>query len=148
MTPPERFSGRGEGETDATQGAPGGDSFLRQWRGPAAHDDAIKSHGVYRFGLAYGRLVHKLRWFILAIWVIALAASVPFAAQLTSVLTGGGYNLNQSESVAVGNLIQQKFNLPQSSVLVVFQSADTPVSDPAYQSEVSGFMDRARASGT
>ena len=114
---------------------------------PAAHDDAIKSHGVYRFGLAYGRLVHRLRWFILAIWVIALAASVPFAAQLTSVLTGGGYNLNQSESVAVGNLIQQKFNLPQSSVLVVFQSADTPVSDPAYQSEVSGFMDRAQGFG-
>src|SRR5262245_19479980 len=25
MTPPERFSGLGEGETDATQGAPGGD---------------------------------------------------------------------------------------------------------------------------
>jgi uncharacterized membrane protein YdfJ with MMPL/SSD domain len=114
---------------------------------PAAHDDAIKSHGVYRFGLAYGRLVHKLRWFILAIWVIALAASVPFAAQLTSVLTGGGYNLNQSESVAAGNLIQQKFNLPQSSVLVVFQSADTPVSNPAYQSEVSGFMDRAQGFG-
>jgi uncharacterized membrane protein YdfJ with MMPL/SSD domain len=114
---------------------------------PVAHDDAIKAHGVYRFGLAYGRLVHKLRWFILAIWVIALAASVPFAAQLTSVLTGGGYNLNQSESVAVGNLIQQKFNLPQSSVLVVFQSADTPVSNPAYQSEVSGFMDRAQGFG-
>jgi len=114
---------------------------------PAAHDDAIKSHGVYRFGLAYGRLVHKLRWFILAIWVIALAASVPFAAQLGSVLTGGGYNLNQSESVAAGDLIQQKFNLPQSSVLVVFQSADTPVSDPAYQSEVSGFMDRAQGFG-
>ncbi|HEY7091616.1 MAG TPA: MMPL family transporter [Ktedonobacterales bacterium] len=114
---------------------------------PVAHDDAIRAHGVYRFGLAYGRLVHRLRWFILAIWVIALAASVPFAAQLTSVLTGGGYNLNQSESVAVGNLIQQKFNLPQSSVLVVFQSADTPVSDPAYQSEVSGFIDRAQSFG-
>ena len=114
---------------------------------PATHDDAIRSHGLYRFGMAYGRLVHRLRWFILALWVVALATSVPFAAQLSSVLTGGGYNLNQSESVAVGNLIQRKFNLPQSSVLVVFRSDGTAVSDPAYQSEVSSFMDRARGFG-
>src|SRR5262245_1146192 len=80
---------------------------------PMAHDDAIKSHGVYRFGLAYGRIVHKLRWFIFAIWLIALAGSIPFAAQIGSVLTGGGYNLNQSESVAAADLVQQKFNLPQ-----------------------------------
>src|SRR5262245_24604924 len=106
---------------------------------PAAHDDAIKSHGVYRFGLAYGRIVHKLRWFIFAMWLIALAASIPFAARIGSVLTGGGYNLNQSESVAAANLVQQKFDLPRSSVLVVFRSDDTPVSDPAYQSEVSSF---------
>jgi RND superfamily putative drug exporter len=114
---------------------------------PAAHDDAIKNHRVYRFGLAYGRLVYRLRWFILAFWVVALAASVPFAASISSVLTGGGYNLNQSESVAAGDLIQQKFNLPQSSVLVVFRSDTTPVSDPAYQSEVTSFMDRAQGFG-
>jgi len=105
----------------------------------------IEAHGLYRVGLAYGRLAHRLRWVILALWVVALAVSLPFAARLSSVLSGGGYSFEASESVKVNHLAVDVVHQPASTLLVVFQSDATPVADAAYQDEVNGFADRARA---
>jgi uncharacterized membrane protein YdfJ with MMPL/SSD domain len=105
----------------------------------------LERHGLYRVGLAYGRLIYRLRWLILAFWVISLAASIPFASSLSSVLNGGGYSFSGSESVKAANLAVDVVHQPASQVLVVFQSADTPVSDAAYQDEVNGFIDRSHS---
>jgi RND superfamily putative drug exporter len=104
---------------------------------------ALGSHGLYRLGLGYGRLIYRVRWVVLALWVIGLAASVPFASSLGSVLSGGGYNFSNSDSVKAANLAEQVVHQPASQVLVVFQSADAPVGDPAYQAELSDFLSRA-----
>jgi RND superfamily putative drug exporter len=105
--------------------------------------DVMETHGLYRAGLAYGRFVFRYRWVIIALWVIGLLVSVPFAAQVTSVLTGGGYNFQNSESVRVSNMLTSTLHQPPSQLLVVFQSPDTPVSDPAYQQEIRAFTDKA-----
>jgi RND superfamily putative drug exporter len=105
----------------------------------------LERHGRYRIGLAYGRLIYRLRWLILALWLIGLGASIPFASSLSTVLNGGGYSLSDSESVKAANLAIDVVHQPASQVLVVFQSADTPVSDAAYQDEFNGFMDRAHS---
>ncbi len=112
---------------------------------PHIHTDA-EVHGIYRIGLAYGRFVHRLRWLIVALWVIGLAAAVPFAAQVTSVLSGGGYSYSGSESVKADNIIAEKLKTPASTLVVVFQSSDgsSPTS-ASYKSEVEGFIARAEA---
>ena len=109
-----------------------------------ASTTSIEGHGLYRVGLAYGRFIYRIRWLVIALWVVGVVASVPFAAKLSSVLTGGGYTLQDSESIKVSNILTDKLHQPTTQLLVVFQSADTPVSDPSYQSEVSDFISRAQ----
>ena len=99
----------------------------------------------YRVGLAYGRLVHRLRWLILVLWIAGLAAAVPFAAQVSSVLHSGGYSTAGSESAQVQTALQQTLRRTGSAAVVVFQSGDTLVTDPSYQDELTAFEARARA---
>src|SRR5258708_6312998 len=110
----------------------------------ASAEPSLEGHGLYRVGLAYGRLIHRLRWVVIVLWVVAVGVSVPFASQLGSVLTGGGYNFQASESVRVGAILGQKLHVPPATVLVVFQSTTTPATDPAYSGEVADFTTRAR----
>ncbi|HST86739.1 MAG TPA: MMPL family transporter [Ktedonobacterales bacterium] len=103
--------------------------------------------GLYRVGFAYGRVIYRLRWLVIALWILGVAASVPFAAQVSSVLTGGGFSFNGSDSVRAGNLVASALHQPQSQVIVVFQSANTAVTDPSFQNEVQGFIGHARDFG-
>jgi RND superfamily putative drug exporter len=105
---------------------------------------ALETHGLYRLGLAYGRRVFRLRWFIIAFWVIVLGASIPFTAKIGDALNGGGYSYDASESSHVDAIISSQLPRPASQLLVVFQSDRTAVSDPAYQQEVNAFISRAR----
>ncbi len=96
--------------------------------------------------MAYGRLVYRFRWLVLALWLIGLVISIPFASTIADVLGGDGYSYSGSESAQVSALL--KNNLHQGSttqLLVVFQSTTTPVTNPAYQQEISAFMSRARS---
>lgn len=105
---------------------------------------ALETHVLYRLGLAYGRQIFRLRWFIIAFWVIVLGASIPFTAKVGDALNGGGYSYNASESSQVDTIISTKLPRPASQLLVVFQSDHTAVSDGAYQQEVNAFISRAR----
>ncbi len=106
---------------------------------------ALETHVLYRLGLAYGRQIFRLRWFIIAFWVIVLGASIPFTAQVGDALKGGGYSYDASESSQVDAIISTKLPRPASQLLVVFQSDHTAASDPAFQQEVNAFISRARS---
>jgi RND superfamily putative drug exporter len=106
---------------------------------------SLESHGLYRLGLAYGRQVYRFRWLIVALWVIAVGVSIPFAGNIASVLQGGGYSFSSSESVHVSNILTSTLHQPPSQALVVFQSTGTAVTDPGYQKEVHDFMSKARS---
>jgi RND superfamily putative drug exporter len=106
---------------------------------------AHRPTGIYRFGFAYGKFIHKTRWIVIALWVVALAASVPFAMRLPSILTGGGYSLPHSESGTVSQILSDTFHQPLAQLLIVFHSADTAASNPSFQREVDNFISRAKA---
>ncbi|WIG61772.1 MAG: Integral membrane protein [Ktedonobacterales bacterium] len=108
----------------------------------AANEGRHEPRGLYRIGFAYGRFIYKARWIVLALWVIGVAMSLPFAAKVPSLLTGGGYTFQGSDATRVSTILSDKFHQPPSQVLVVFQSTATPVSDPAYQAEVQNFVGR------
>ncbi len=104
-----------------------------------------EAHGLYRIGIAYGRQVYRLRWFIIAAWVVILGASIPFTLKVGDALHGGGYSYENSKSAKVDTIISTTLKQPPSQFLVVFQSASTPVNDPTYRGEVNAFINRARA---
>jgi RND superfamily putative drug exporter len=107
--------------------------------------DSLESHGLYRLGLGYGRLVHRLRWLIIALWLAGVAAGVPFAARVGSVLAGGGFSAGSSESSRAAGLIARALRQPATRLLVVFQSSGATAADPDYQREVGGFVAAAGA---
>jgi RND superfamily putative drug exporter len=104
-----------------------------------------EAHGLYRVGIAYGRRVYRLRWFIIAFWVVVVGASIPFTLKVDDALSGGGYSYDKSESAKVDTIISTTLKPPPSQFLVVFQSDSRPVGDPAYQKEVNDFISQARA---
>src|SRR5262249_7671423 len=104
----------------------------RQASTPAPETSAMPSlelSPTFRFGLASGRFVYRLRWALLVFWLAAVGASVPFALKLPSLLSGGGFQAPGSESVQVRNEIITHLDGSPSSVTVVFHSATTNVSD-------------------
>ncbi|HEU5199361.1 MAG TPA: MMPL family transporter, partial [Ktedonobacterales bacterium] len=60
------------------------------------------------------------------------------------MLKSGGYSFSGSDSVRVSNIVIDKLHQPPSQMLAVFHSASTPVSDPAYQSEINELASRAK----
>ena len=101
-------------------------------------------HTRYQFGLRYGRFIHRVRWLVLAFWLVALVVSVPFASKIGTALRGGGFTLSGSESVQVENLLHSNLNTPASQAIIVLQSDTTPVSDAAYQQEIATIVAQAR----
>ncbi len=106
---------------------------------------ALTAHASFRLGLAYGRFLYRFRWAVLALWLVLLAISVPFAARLSTILSGGGYSFSGSESVHVSNDLIDKLHFPPSSITIVLQSATTSVIDPAYQQELNGITQKLRS---
>lgn len=113
--------------------------------GPAAVHSALEKHALYRLGLAYGRQVHRFRWYIVGLWLVALLVSLPFDAKLSGVLKSGGFSFGGSESVQVSNTLVNTLHYAPSQLYVVFQSDSATVADPAYQGEVSDLSNRIRA---
>ncbi|PWT77778.1 MAG: hypothetical protein C5B60_02135 [Chloroflexi bacterium] len=107
-------------------------------------DKRSSPQGAYRIGYAYGRLVHRFRWLVLALWLVGLIASVPFAARLSGVLQSGGYSYDASEAAHANNTLMNRLHWPSSQALVVFQSATVPTTDPQFQQEVNTFMGQAK----
>ena len=105
----------------------------------------LEKHALYRWGLAYGRQVHRFRWPILVFWVVAVIVSVPFVTRVGSVLQSGGYHYSGSESTSVSNIISSKLHPTPTQLLVVFQSANTSINAPDYRQEINNFINKVRA---
>ena len=105
----------------------------------------LTTHASVRLGLAFGHFVYRFRWILLALWLVLLGVSVPFALKLPAILSGGGYSFSGSESVHVSNDLINKLRFPPSSITIVLQSATTSVSDPSYQQELQGILGKLRA---
>ncbi|MGI9059796.1 MAG: MMPL family transporter [Ktedonobacteraceae bacterium] len=107
-------------------------------------DASLAKQGFYRLGLAFGRVVYRFRWIIIIFWLVGLGVSLPFTISVAQVLTGSNFSLGGSESDRVDQLLVSKLHQTGSQVLVVFQAAHTPVSDPVYQHEIQTFISKAQ----
>src|SRR5215467_4783520 len=110
-------------------------------------EPSLALHPSFRIGLAYGHFVHRFRWFLLVLWLSALVASIPFALKLPPLLSGGGFSVsgNSTESAQASRALIAKLHVPPSTLTVVFHSATTDVSDPAYQEELNSTISSVRA---
>lgn len=109
------------------------------------HDTSPDSQSRMRnFGLWYGRQIYRMRWLVLITWVVLLAVTLPLANLVQSALKEDTGLVPGSESAQVNKVLSNDLHYPLSQIIVVFQSASTPVTDAAYQHEINTIMQRAR----
>ncbi|GCE32131.1 hypothetical protein KDA_76150 [Dictyobacter alpinus] len=101
--------------------------------------------GLASLGSIYGHFIYRFRWPVLACWFLIILVSLPLAQRVPTVLHNSGYSISNSESTRVDSLLVSKLHRPATQVIAVFQSSGTPVSAPAYQSELNSFISRAKA---
>src|SRR5258708_6365202 len=94
--------------------------------------------------LAYGRMIHRFRWVVVAGWMVLFLAGLPLASSVASRLQNSGYTASSSsQSSRVEGLLSSSLHRPTTQVLVVFHS-DLPLTDPAYQRRLQAFLARVR----
>ncbi|WP_457030755.1 MMPL family transporter [Kitasatospora sp. P5_F3] len=74
---------------------------------------------------------------VLTGWLLVVLALGAFAPQVTSALSGAGWQADGSDSVKVRQLAQQHFAGNASTALQIVVSADRPVADPAVQQVIA-----------
>ena len=91
-----------------------------------------------------GIFVHRHRRAVLAWWVLAILAAVPFAPRAASALKAGGFSTDSLESAKARALLAAELDLPPSALAVVFHSdvlrAGTPEFETAAADAVSGYQ--------
>jgi uncharacterized membrane protein YdfJ with MMPL/SSD domain len=74
--------------------------------------------GMNRLAAVLGR---RRRW-VLAIWVAIVVVALPFAARQTEHLTGGGFDVPGSQSLAVSESLQRDFGAKADGIGVVLKA--------------------------
>jgi uncharacterized membrane protein YdfJ with MMPL/SSD domain len=76
-------------------------------------------NGMNRLAGALGR---RRRW-VLAAWVAIVVCALPFAARQTEHLTGGGFDVPGSQSLAVSEALQKDFGTKADGIMVALKAA-------------------------
>jgi RND superfamily putative drug exporter len=82
-----------------------------------------------------GRFTARHRWLIVGMWMLALAAALPFAPRASSVLQSGGFISPNAESQRAVDLLAQKLNLKPTIVQILFTSRVYTADDPRFAQE-------------
>jgi putative drug exporter of the RND superfamily len=86
--------------------------------------------------LGLGRITYRFRIAIIAFWILTTILLGFFAIKLPSILSGSGFEMDGSFS-KVENILQDKFDQPKSSVMLVFDSKKYDTQDEAYKQFVN-----------
>ena len=82
-----------------------------------------------------GRFAARSRWWIVGVWMVAMAVALPFAPQASNVLQSGGFISPNAESQRAVDLLTQKLDLKSTIVQIIFTSRAYTADDPHFAQE-------------
>jgi RND superfamily putative drug exporter len=80
-----------------------------------------------------GRFVVRRKWWVVGAWAVVLLAALPFAPRAPSVLSAGGFILDDLESARAKALLEDELGLPPSALVVVFHSDSLDAGTPEFE---------------
>lgn len=92
-----------------------------------------------------GKIVTRLRWLIVGLWMVGIAAAVPFAPQASGILHSGGFVSPDVESERAIDLLAHKLHLDLTIVQVIFTSQKYTADDPQFVQEAQAALVRVRS---
>ncbi|MCS7051826.1 MAG: hypothetical protein NZL87_09440, partial [Thermomicrobium sp.] len=80
-----------------------------------------------------GRFAYRRRWFVVTIWLLAVAVALPFLPRVSSALEVGGFSSPHTEAARTRELLRERIpGYSPSSLLVLFSHPTLRPTDPAF----------------
>jgi uncharacterized membrane protein YdfJ with MMPL/SSD domain len=93
----------------------------------------------------WGAYVYRVRWFVLAAWLLVLVVCGPLAGKAADALQAGGIEAPGSDSSVAADLLSSEFDVSAlNNVAVVFRSDSLTVDDDEYEAQVEAAAKRVR----
>ncbi|MBA2362185.1 MAG: MMPL family transporter, partial [Chloroflexia bacterium] len=83
-----------------------------------------------------GVWVYRLRFWVIAAWLVAAVLSVPALLQVADVLKVGGFSHEGLEAAQVRATLEEELNAPPVTVVINFHSDILTADDPAFERQV------------
>ena len=81
----------------------------------------------------WGKSLHRFRWGVIVAWLLLIVASGWLSSHYADVLSGGGWDIPESESLQVKNLLTHEFDgRSETSLVLVFHDDQNKVGEQAY----------------
>ena len=82
-----------------------------------------------------GAYIYRVRWFVLAAWLVVLVICGPFAPKAADALQAGGIEAPGSDSSMASNLLSSEFDVSAlNNVAVVLHSDSLTIDDAKFES--------------
>src|SRR4051794_28076686 len=94
----------------------------------------------------WGKAMYKVRWVVVAVWIIcALFGGFAFG-KLTPLLSGGGWEVPGSQSLTAGKLMSTEFvGRSESAMTLVFRDSQHAAGTPEYNEKLQKIVDRLQS---
>lgn len=86
--------------------------------------------------IALARVIVRLRFLVIAVWLVVAAFAIPRAAMVDEVLQTEGHSLQPTESQQVSQTMLESFNRPTVAFWAVVVAGPVPIDSPAYHDVV------------
>jgi uncharacterized membrane protein YdfJ with MMPL/SSD domain len=85
-----------------------------------------------------GAYIYRVRWFVLAAWLVVLVVCGPLAGKAADALQAGGIEAPGSDSSVAANLLSSEFDVSAlNNVAVVLRSDSLTIDDAKFETEVN-----------
>jgi len=93
----------------------------------------------------WGAYIYRVRWFVLAAWLLVLVVCGPLAGKAADALQAGGIEAPGSDSSVAAGLLSDEFDVSAlNNVAVVFRSDSLTVDDDEYEAQIEAAAKRVR----
>jgi RND superfamily putative drug exporter len=96
----------------------------------------LSSDPFYRLG----RWVHRRRWLVIAMWLLAVLVAAPAVPNVSKALSPGGFSTPNMEASRANQTIQRALSENPSTLLVIFHSPTLTTNEPAYYDAVDASL--------
>lgn len=85
----------------------------------------------------WGSQVHRWRWAIIAVWAAAIALAGIMSVRYSDVLSGGGWDIPDSDALKVKRVLAERFDgRTETSLILVHRDTRHAADDPAYEDQL------------
>lgn len=89
-----------------------------------------------------GKLIYKLRWFVIVLWLAFIAASIPFTPYLMDPFKDVGFKDPNSQSTSANKLLNKKLGYSYNQFIVMYSNHKWLADEARYLNEIKSSLSR------